>query len=264
MDRFVDPRLRYVRQEENLGANGNFNYLLDNARGDFFQLLQDDDLIDPDFVAACIAAADGDDSVGIIRTGTRVIDSDGNTLKESPNRVGGLSTGEFFVGWFRGRTAFYLCSTVFNTRYLKEMGGFGSLHNLFQDVVAEVQLAARHGRVDVPGVKASFRKHAGEMTSSAKVDHWCQDSRYLLDLMVNLVGPDQAADVRRHGLLYFSQINYGFARSIASPSKRLGAYLRIFREFECRYPPFYFAFRKHSRRLMRLARRAKRALLAGQ
>jgi len=45
---YQDPRIRYVRHETNIGANANFNYCLDDARGDYLLLLSDDDLIDPD------------------------------------------------------------------------------------------------------------------------------------------------------------------------------------------------------------------------
>ena len=54
---FDDPRIRYIKQENNIGANNNFNYCVMNAKGDYFLLLHDDDLIDKDFVEVCIHAA---------------------------------------------------------------------------------------------------------------------------------------------------------------------------------------------------------------
>ncbi|MBC7249102.1 MAG: glycosyltransferase family 2 protein [Anaerolineae bacterium] len=258
---FSDLRLRYFRQKENIGPNNNFNFCLEQARGDYFLLLQDDDQIDSDFVATCMEAANYATDVGIIRTGTRVIDEEGNILWEKPNRVGGLSTTEFFRGWFRGKTSPYLCSTIFNTRRLKEIGGFRSPNNLFQDVTAEFQLAARFGRVDVLDVKASFRKHGSEMTFSAKVHHWCEDSRYLLDLMCELVGEEDALVIRREGRLFFSRFNYNLARGIPSPLERWATYWMIYRTFDYQYPPFYFyVYRKNLRKARRAARRVKRFL----
>jgi hypothetical protein len=46
---------------------------------------------------------------------------------------------------------------------LKAIGGFNSRHNLFQDVVPELQMAAGHGRVDLTDAKASFPTHEGGM-----------------------------------------------------------------------------------------------------
>jgi glycosyltransferase involved in cell wall biosynthesis len=45
-----DPRIRYERQERNLGAVGNFQYLLRAAGTPFFMWAAHDDLWDPDFV----------------------------------------------------------------------------------------------------------------------------------------------------------------------------------------------------------------------
>lgn len=184
---FDDKRIRYYRQKKNIGANNNFNFLLRKARGRYFVLLQDDDLIDGDFVETCMKGVAHETNVGLIQSGTRVIDAEGKVISELPNRVEGMAAIDFFRGWFACKTSPYLCSTLFNTEMLREIGGFGSRHNLFQDVLAEMQLAARFGRVGIPDVKASFRKHLGEMTFAARVGDWCDDSLQLLDAMCDLL-----------------------------------------------------------------------------
>ena len=40
---FNDSRIRYFRQQENIGANNNFNFCLKQAKGEYFLLLLDDD-----------------------------------------------------------------------------------------------------------------------------------------------------------------------------------------------------------------------------
>lgn len=45
---------RYLRQETNLGAVANFRAGLDQANGEYFMWLADDDWLDPDFVARCV------------------------------------------------------------------------------------------------------------------------------------------------------------------------------------------------------------------
>ena len=233
---FSDPRLRYFRHNKNIGANNNFNYCLEQAKGDYFLLFQDDDLIDCDFVDVCMKAANYDTDIGIIRTGTRKIDSKGKILSESPNMAAGLSTLDFFRCWFACKTSFYLCSTLFNTKRLKQLGGFASKHNLFQDVIAEVQLAATFGRVDVEDVKASFRKHDEELTFSVKVRDWCEDSFILLDLMCDLV-PEEKTLVRSEGMRFLSTINYSFAGKVRPLLKRFVCYMTVFQSFRYRYVP---------------------------
>lgn len=258
---FADPRLRYFRHPTNIGANANFNFCLAQARGDYFLLLQDDDTIDLDFIDACLTAAGHQTGVGIVRTGTRLIDADGTVWSETLNRVGGLSLDGFFLGWFTHQTALYLCSTLFNTRRLAAIGGFHSRHHLFQDVMATVQLAAQGGRVDVSEVKASFRKHSQEMTYAARVGDWCEDSLLLLDLMCDLAA--DPARIRREGMRFFAGLNYGRATAVASPRQRARASLQVFRTF--RHPPRRGHFYRllYGPRLHGRVRVAKRALRSG-
>ncbi len=243
---FSDPRIRYFRQEKNIGANNNFNFCLEQARGEYFLLLHDDDLIDPDFVTACMDALGDGGPVGVIRTGTRVIDDDGNILNQTPNATDGASTVDFFLKWFEGKTALYLCSTLYHTEGLRALGGFGSKTNLFQDVVATVQLAAKMGRVDVFDVKASFRRHAHNFGTAARLHDWCEDSLYLLDMMCQL-SADRADEVRRKGLPYLCRKNYRYVAHIRPAHKRLAAYLWVYKLFGYRYSPLQFKFGSYLR-----------------
>jgi glycosyltransferase involved in cell wall biosynthesis len=236
VESFRDRRIRYVRHKENIGANNNFNYCLKEARGDYFLLLQDDDLIDRDFVEVCMKAAGYRTDIGLLRTGTRVIDDRGYVISECLNQVSGLNTAEFFRGWFANKTALYLCSTLFNTLRLREIGGFRSKHNLFQDVIAEVQLDARFGRIDINDIKASFRKHPNEMTFMVKVNQWCEDSLMLLDLMCELQ-PDSREVISEEGMRFFAMLNYNRARAVQTPLKKVIAYYNVFRMFNYRYLP---------------------------
>ena len=239
---FTDQRLRYFRHRENIGANNNFNYCLNQARGDYFLLFHDDDLIDKDFLEVCMSAAGYRRDAGIIRTGTRIIDENGKVLREKPNQVNGLNTEDFFRGWFSGRTELYLCSTLFNTNYLREAGGFSSIRNLFQDAVAEVLLAARYGRIDVYDVKASFRKHSGEATFAAKVGDWCDDSLYLLDVICSELPQDRVEAIqilRREGMRFFSRLNYNRAVSVRPILGRYTAFFTVIKKFHFRHSPSF-------------------------
>lgn len=49
-----DPRVRYVRQPENIGLTANFNFVLRMASGSYFMWLSDDDWMEPNYVQACL------------------------------------------------------------------------------------------------------------------------------------------------------------------------------------------------------------------
>ena len=230
----ADRRLRYFRQEVNIGSTNNFNFCLEQAKGEYLLFLHDDDRIDHDFVESCIQAANGISDIGLIRTGIRWIDTDDNVRGEALNRVGGLPLEEFFLGWFMGRTPMHPCSTLFNTKRLKEIGGFHSKHNLFDDVIAEVKLAAKYNRVDVPDVKASFRHHSNQLTGKQEISKWCEESLILLDTMCALVPASRAALVRSEGMKHFLRGNYRRARNVRFFSSRLAAYGTVLKYFD--YP----------------------------
>lgn len=258
---FDDPRLRYVKHPENIGLANNFNFCLEQARGVYFLLLHDDDLIDPDFIEVALASANGRTDLGIIRTGVRAIDGQGNVFHEAPNLVVGLSTAGFFRGWFAHKTSWYFCNTLFNTQRLKEIGGLHSNHELLQDGMAITQLAAKYGRADVPEIKASFRKHAGELTFAAKVGHWCEDFLDLLNLMCSLA-PESEAVLRAEGSRFFAKLGYNHAKAVKSPLKRLKTYFIVFKKFDYKHlpPPIEYFIQRNRLR----GQKIKQTLVGGK
>lgn len=50
----ADPRVRYHRQEQNIGLEANFKFLLEQARGEFFFWAADDDEWTPEFIEVCL------------------------------------------------------------------------------------------------------------------------------------------------------------------------------------------------------------------
>jgi len=239
VNEYVDERIQYYKHSKNIGPNNNFNFLLNQADGHYFLLLQDDDLIDNDFIETCIKTADFSTDFGIIRSGTRIVDASGSVISLHPNMAQGLSTENLFLAWFENKTNFFLCSTVYNTEKFKEIGGFQSRTNLFQDVVATVQLASYFGRIDVPKIMASFRKHEGEMTFSARVEDWCEDSLFLLDIMCKLA-TDNRERIKSEGMRFFTKLNYRRAARIPSLLKRLRIFFVVFKKFNYQYSPMRY------------------------
>lgn len=231
-----DPRLVYYRHEKNIGPANNFNFCLKQARGHYFLLLSDDDMIDEDFVETCMKQAGYSTEYAVIRTGVRIIDEHGNVVRESPNRVKDVPFDQFLMGWFNNRTSWYLCSTLFNTEKLREIGGLRSRHNLLQDGVAIVKLASREKRLDVEEAKASFRKHSGEITFAVKVRDWAEDFRELLEL-IRVSVPADSEEVLREGKRFFSALSYKRASAVKDPWSRWTAYFTVWRIFDCEFLP---------------------------
>jgi glycosyltransferase involved in cell wall biosynthesis len=77
----ADPRVRYTRQERNLGIEANFKYLLGKARGEYFAWAADDDHWTPDFVSVCLHHIG---QAGSVMTGMRTAVRSQNLLRWKP------------------------------------------------------------------------------------------------------------------------------------------------------------------------------------
>ena len=102
-----DARIRYVRNDANLGANGNFNrsMALAVATGaPFVKWAAHDDRPHPGFLAACLAALDArPDAVGA-HSAIRLIDGDGQPYPHDAD-AGGFRDGDDVWRWSRAWAA---------------------------------------------------------------------------------------------------------------------------------------------------------------
>lgn len=240
-----NDKIRYIRHDTNIGPINNFNSCLDNANGEYFLLFHDDDAIDPDFIEYCMSSIQGRENIGMIRTGIRIIDADNNVMSESRNNSSGLNTSEFFLSWFKEETVLYIPCTLFNTEKLKGIGGMRSPYDMFCDVFADAKLVAKYDRIDLPEVKASFRRHGKNFGSSSKhVMAWSQDSLALIDLMSEL-SPEEESRIRKEGMPFLCLKCYHQTRKMDSSFlQRVLMYLKVRKLFSAAYPLWKF-FRIH-------------------
>ena len=79
-----DPRVRYVRNPQNIGANRNYNLSMSLANGEYFKLGADDDVLAPTYIEKMVAILDQDPAVAIAHSAIRYIDDDGQPLVYDP------------------------------------------------------------------------------------------------------------------------------------------------------------------------------------
>lgn len=140
---FGDSRIRYYRQPNNIGSAGNIDFCIGNSTGSYTLLLMDDDSIDSDFVSCCVDAARGAPDAGLIRTGARIADASGRIVYSAQNLVCGLDFTQFVIAWTEGKTLPFMCSTLFRTQPLQEIG-IRSRHHHWDDVMGEFEIACRY------------------------------------------------------------------------------------------------------------------------
>ena len=82
-----DPRIRYVRQSENIGAMRNWNYVARQARGKYFKWSSASDYCAPDMLASCFAAMEADQSVILCYGQTCLVDEETGKLTEYSGNI---------------------------------------------------------------------------------------------------------------------------------------------------------------------------------
>lgn len=78
----TDPRVRYIRQEQNLGGYRNFEFVLNAAQTPFFCWLACDDAMEVDYLKTALDVLNRDESVVLVATDMNVVDSDGRVIDE--------------------------------------------------------------------------------------------------------------------------------------------------------------------------------------
>lgn len=85
-----DPRIRYYRNDENIGAADNFNRVFALAKGEYFKWAAHDDICAPDFLLRCVEALDRDPGVSVCYPYQVDIDDRGEVIGHNPY---GVDTG---------------------------------------------------------------------------------------------------------------------------------------------------------------------------
>jgi glycosyltransferase involved in cell wall biosynthesis len=85
-----DPRIRYLRNETNIGPRRNWNRVFTLSRGEYFNWTAHDDKYAPQFLEKCVEVLDRDPSVVLCYARTSIIDKDGNVVGhyDKPKRSG--------------------------------------------------------------------------------------------------------------------------------------------------------------------------------
>lgn len=140
----IDPRVRYVRHPQNRGAAFNHNFVIEEARGEFFKWVSDDDLYRPELLQLCVEALDRRPEVVVAHAWTAFIDESGHLTNwiDYPLTTDVPSARERFRSllYTQGGDDIY---GVIRTAVLRRVAPYGSFHLPDRTFVAELAL---HGR----------------------------------------------------------------------------------------------------------------------
>jgi glycosyltransferase involved in cell wall biosynthesis len=119
--------VQYFESDEHLTMTKNFNTILDKARGDYFLIMSDDDIMEPEFLSEIDILIQKYPEVKVFHGRVKRIDGNDELIDYSENCPELESQIDFVYQRLTGKRTLYLSDFVVCTKALKRDGGFTDL-----------------------------------------------------------------------------------------------------------------------------------------
>jgi len=174
-----DARLRKFRHEQTISVQAHGNFLVEQARGEYFLGLSDDDWLEPDFAADVLALLDRHPGLPFIYTGclTHYAQAAVPALC-GPERESG---SDFLAAFFAGRREVCWCAAVSRMADMRAIGPIPP-GRIFGDMFFWTRLA-RRGDVGCVARPLSHYSFVTEdnLSTGTPVTAWAMETRLLAD-----------------------------------------------------------------------------------
>jgi glycosyltransferase involved in cell wall biosynthesis len=179
----ADPRIRYIRNEENLGAGPNHNLGFHLSGGLYFKWCAADDMVSPNFVSACVRALELNPDAVLAYGTTRSIDQRGRTIpligremtKHDPNDSAVLRFHKDLLD--RVTCTNFQAFGLIRSNILRKTFLHRSYYGSDQTLISELALLGRF--INVPEAIFYNREHPGRSINlrEKRRTHQWQDSK---------------------------------------------------------------------------------------
>lgn len=166
--RYRDPRIRFVRNERNLGAQANWNRCLEMACGRYFKLLPQDDLLAPECVARQVSVLEADirHELALVFCARSIIDSGTRRVMRRGfprRRQGKIAARDIFRSCIRRGTNLIgePGAVLLRTGLARQIGGFDARLPYVIDLDYWFRLLLHGNAFYLPETLASFRISSG-------------------------------------------------------------------------------------------------------
>jgi glycosyltransferase involved in cell wall biosynthesis len=157
----ADRRVRYFRNDANLGALPNFNRVFELARGRYFKWAAHDDALKPEFLSHCVAALDAAPDAVLCQTAVEYIDESGAPIGTHRHHLAGSDSRDpatrFATLVLRPHDC-YAQMGVLRRSVVERALPLGGYHGADRAFLARIALAGRF--ISVPEPLLKVRDHA--------------------------------------------------------------------------------------------------------
>jgi glycosyltransferase involved in cell wall biosynthesis len=176
----TDPRVTYLRNDENLGANGNYRKALGLVEAPYVVIMGADDIMLPNYLDVVVSAFEAYPKADVVQPGVQVIDEKGiacTPLVDAVKKVYAPKTNErielkgeaMATSLVRADWA-YFPSLAWRSETITRIGFTEGL-DVVQDLALLLDIAAEHGSMIIDPVLAFlYRRHSASDSSVRALD----------------------------------------------------------------------------------------------
>jgi glycosyltransferase involved in cell wall biosynthesis len=162
-----DRRIKYVRNEHNLGAIPNFNRTFSLSTGDYFKWLAHDDVVTKEYVQACLTALEGNPTAVLCQSLIQYIDGKGENIEIYDSQLSGAQAPHASTRFAAIILLPHACNEVFGLirrPALVREYPLGTFHGADRALMAELALYGQFIQLREPLLK--MRLHPSRYTES--------------------------------------------------------------------------------------------------
>jgi len=170
-----DPRISYLRNEINLGANGNFQKCLSLLSADFCLIMGADDILEPNFIETVKNVALKYPNVSIIHPGVKIVDEKNIQISPRSDQIKSkirnsldsdeALTGEALASSLMKGNWMYFPAITWRTKTIQNIG-FRAGFNVCQDLGLAVDVIMQGGQmVLIDDEIFRYRRHVSSDSS---------------------------------------------------------------------------------------------------
>ncbi|HLO86970.1 MAG TPA: glycosyltransferase family 2 protein [Nostocaceae cyanobacterium] len=224
-----DKRIRYYRNQYNIGCACNFNRVLELATGEYFKWAAYDDLHAPEFLQKCIKILEQDATIILCHSQVYFIDAQGNFLKTYDIKL--KTDADRPQERFNELLTKHLCYQMYGVirrhalKSIPPMGGYGNA-----DGILLLRLAMLGRFYEIPEYLFFARKHPQQSMSMFFPNYLLfthRNPKYSLNMLPDFYGYSVWFDSQNKGkiLLPHWRILWEYLHSVSS--KHLSFYERL-------------------------------------
>ena len=160
-----DKRVRYYRNEKNLGGSRNYNKVFELSNSEYFKWAAHDDIISPTYLERCVEVLDRDPSIVLCYSKMQYIDEKGIILKrnyiERPNHSAQKTFIRFSDFVLKGTETFEHFGLV-RSKILRKITLYEGYSLTDNVILAELSLQGRF--FEIPEILFFIRSHTEQCT----------------------------------------------------------------------------------------------------